>query len=76
METIREQLEELPRDFDGADLLQRIGSDTNAQLYAALYALIGLETLSAKLLLREQGRPELSEEALMELEVPEDEAQS
>jgi transcriptional regulator with XRE-family HTH domain len=64
METIREQLEELPRDFDGADRLQRIGSDTwSTHLYAALEALIRLETLSAKLLLREQGRPELSEEA-------------
>jgi transcriptional regulator with XRE-family HTH domain len=77
METIREQLEELPRDFDNADLLQRIGSDTwSTHLYAALEALIRLETLSAKLLLREQGMPELSAEALMDLEVPEDEAQS
>ena len=42
----------------------------------ALEELIRLETLSAKLLRREQGRPELSAEALMDLEVREDEAQS
>jgi len=77
MEAIREQLEELPGEFDDADVLQRIGRDTwSTYLYAALEALIKLETLSAKLLRRDQGRPELSEEALMELEVPEDEAQS
>ena len=77
METIREQLEELPKEFVGADVLQRVGMDTwSTHLYAALEALIRLETLSEKLLRREQGRPELSEEATMDLEVREDEAQS
>ena len=77
METIREQLEELPGGFDGADALQRIGRDTwSTHLPAALQALIRLETWSEKLLRREQGRPELSEEAAIGLEVPEDEAQS
>jgi transcriptional regulator with XRE-family HTH domain len=77
METIREQLEELPGEFDGANVLQRIGSDTwGTHLFAALEALIRLETLSAKLLRHAQGRPELSTEALMDLEVPEDETQS
>jgi hypothetical protein len=36
----------------------------------------GIGEASEEFLRREQGRPELSEEALMELEVPEDEAQS
>jgi transcriptional regulator with XRE-family HTH domain len=76
METIREQLEELPGDFDGADVLQRIGRDTWETCLPAANALFRLEIFSAKLLLREQGRPELSEEALMELGVPEDEAPS
>jgi hypothetical protein len=58
-------------------VLQQIGIDTwSTHLAAALEALIRLETLSAKLLRREQGTPELSEEALMELEVPEDETHS
>jgi transcriptional regulator with XRE-family HTH domain len=77
MDAIREQLDELPGGFEGADLLQRRGRDTwDTHLYAALEALIGLETLSAELLQREQGGPELSAEAVMDLEVPEDEAQS
>src|SRR6185295_9933260 len=51
METIREQLEELPREFDNADLLQKVGRDTwSTHLPAALGALIRLETLSAGLL--------------------------
>jgi hypothetical protein len=37
---------------------------------------MGVANLSQELLRREQGRPELAEEGLMELEVPEDEAQS
>ena len=78
METIRDQLEELPGEFHGADVLQRVGLDTwSTYLYAAFEALIRLETLSAGLLRREQGRPELSNEALMESEVLQDgEAQS
>lgn len=76
MDAIREQLEELPGEFKGADLLQRDGRKTwDTHLFAALEALIGLETLSAELLRREEGRPELSA-AVMDLEVPEDEAQS
>jgi transcriptional regulator with XRE-family HTH domain len=78
METIRDQLEELlPGEFDGADLLQRVGSDTwSTHLPAALEALTRLETLTAKLLRRQQSRPELSQEAPMDLEVPENETQS
>lgn len=77
METIREQLEELPGEFDGADVLRRVGTDAwSTHLPAALQALIRLETLAAKLLRREQGRPALSTEALMDLEVPDDEAES
>ena len=71
METIREQLEELPGGFDGAEMLQKLGYDTWSNcLYPAYDALMGLVNLSQELLRREQGRPELSEEALMELEVP------
>jgi transcriptional regulator with XRE-family HTH domain len=77
METIREQLEELPRGFDGADMLQQLGHDTwSNSLFPAFDALMKVVNLSEELLRREQGRPELSEEALMELKVPEDEAQS
>jgi hypothetical protein len=77
MEKIREQLEELPEEFDGADALRRIGRDAwSTHLSAALAALIRLETWSEKLLRREQGRPDLSEEATMGLEEREDEAQS
>ena len=60
----------------GDDVLQQIGIDTwSTHLAAALEALIRLETLTAKLLRREQGRPALSAEAAMDLEVPDDEAQ-
>jgi transcriptional regulator with XRE-family HTH domain len=71
METIREQLEELPGEFDNADMLQKLGYATwSNRLYPAYDALMGLVNLSQELLRREQGRPELSEEALKELEVP------
>jgi transcriptional regulator with XRE-family HTH domain len=77
MEKIREQLEELPEEFDGGDALRRIGRDAwSTHLSAALAALIRLETWSEKLLRREQGRPDLAEEATMGLEEREDEAQS
>ena len=68
METIREQLEELPAEFDGADMLQEMGRDTwSGHLYPAFDALMGLVNLSQELLRREQGRPELMDEALLEL---------
>jgi transcriptional regulator with XRE-family HTH domain len=77
MEAIREQLEELPGEFYGADVLQSIGRDAwGTYLPEALYGLMKLETVSVKLLRREQGGPELPEEALMKLEVPDDETQS
>jgi transcriptional regulator with XRE-family HTH domain len=70
METIREQLEELPTGFDGADDLQKQGYNTwSNRLYPAFDALMGVVNLSQELLRREQGRPELSEEGLMELGV-------
>jgi hypothetical protein len=43
---------------------------------ALMIALMILREASEEFLRREQGMPELSREALMELEVPEDEAQS
>jgi transcriptional regulator with XRE-family HTH domain len=71
METIREQLEELPKEFDGADMLQKLGYNTWTNgLFPAFEALMALVDLSQELLRREQGRPELSQEALMELLVP------
>jgi transcriptional regulator with XRE-family HTH domain len=77
METIREQLEELPTEFEGADMLQETGRDAwSNRLYPAFDALMGLVNLSQELLRREQGRPELTDEALMELGVPADESQS
>ncbi len=77
MDTIREQLEELPKGFQGAEQLQKFGRHTWAdRLFPAHDALMGLVDLSHELLRREQGRPELSEEAMMEFEVPADEAQS
>jgi transcriptional regulator with XRE-family HTH domain len=65
METIREQLEELPAEFEGADMLQELGDHTwRNSLYPAYDALMGLVNLSQELLRREQGRPELPQEAL------------
>jgi transcriptional regulator with XRE-family HTH domain len=80
METIREQLDELPGGFDHADMLQRVGYHTwSKHLPRAFDGLIGLMALSHELMRREQGRPELSDEALMELLIKleaEDETQS
>jgi transcriptional regulator with XRE-family HTH domain len=74
---LRDTAGELPEEFDGADALRRIGRDAwSTHLSAALAALIRLETWSEKLLRREQGRPDLAEEATMGLEEREDEAQS
>ena len=60
MEKIREQLEELPRDFDGADKLQKLGDDTlRSHLDPAHEALMKMVIGSEELLQREQGRLEL-----------------
>jgi transcriptional regulator with XRE-family HTH domain len=77
METIHEQLEELHGEFDGADALQRMGHNTCSKyLSPASDALMRLTIATEFFLGREQARPELSEDALTGLEVPEDEAQS
>jgi hypothetical protein len=77
MDAIRDQLKDLLGGFDGADLLQKEGIDTwGVHRYNALDALIRLETLSAELLEREQGGPGLSADGVMDVEVPDDEAQS
>ncbi len=68
METIREQLEELPGEFDGADMLQELGDDTWRNfLHPAYDALMRLVDLSQELLRREQVGPDLSPEALTEV---------
>ncbi len=67
---------EPPKGFEGAERLQKFGRHTWVdKLFPAYDALMGLVDLSHELLRREQGRPELSEEAMMEFEVPADEAQ-
>lgn len=77
LETIREQLKELPREFDSADRLQKMGYNIcSKHLDPAQEALTRLVIASDFLLDHEQRRPELSDEAQMELGVPEDEAQS
>ena len=57
METIREQLEELPAALNGADMIQQLGHDTwSNRLFPAYDALVGLVSLTEELLRREQGR--------------------
>jgi transcriptional regulator with XRE-family HTH domain len=71
METIREQLEELPTGFDHADALQLVGYNTwRNRLFPAHEALMWMVNLCEELLRREQGRPGLSEEEMMELVAP------
>src|SRR6202162_44194 len=61
---------DLPSSLHHCEMAPRNPHDTQARdALTVLHA-------SEELWLREQGKPELSEEALMELEVPEDEAQS
>lgn len=71
MQTLREQLEELPNDFDNSDMLQRVGYNTWANhLNPAHDELMGLVNLAQELLRRQQGTPELTDEALMGFDVP------
>jgi hypothetical protein len=68
---------ELPEKFEGADGPHRLVNDAwSHYLSPASDTLTRLTIASDHLLWLEQGRPELSKEALMESEVPEDEAQS
>lgn len=77
METIREQLADLPTGFDHADMLQRVGRHTWCYgLSPAFDALMGLVNVSDELLRREHGTPRLTEEALMEFDVPEEALQA
>lgn len=70
METIREQLDDLPKEFANADTLQNLGRHVwTKNLYLANEALMLLTGLSEALLRREQGRPEVSDEGLMEMRV-------
>ncbi len=69
-ESIREQIEELPSGFESADLLRRMGVNTVLHLFHANDALIDLVNRSHDLLQEQQDRPELTEEALMDEEVP------
>ena len=73
MHLLRELLDDLPERFDHSDMLQRVGRDTwENQLYNTSESLMGLVDLTHELIRRQQGRPELAEEALMELDVPEE----
>ena len=78
LETIRELLEELPEKFEGAERPQTMTRDTWSKYLApASEALTRLVIASDFLLDDEQRRTALSDEARMELEVPQDsEAQS
>ena len=73
MHLLRELLDDLPERFDHSDMLQRVGRDTwENQLYNTSESLMGLVDLTHELIRRQQGRPELAEVALMELDVPEE----
>jgi transcriptional regulator with XRE-family HTH domain len=67
LETIREMLEELPAEFDGADGPQTMSDTWSKYLAPASQALTRLTIASDHLLWREQGRPELSEGATDEV---------
>ncbi|MDT5120367.1 MAG: hypothetical protein QOE30_6106, partial [Mycobacterium sp.] len=70
MEAIREQLNDLPKEFDNAGTLQNLGNHVwSKNLYLAHEALLLLTELSEALLRNEQGRPQISDEGLMELRV-------
>ena len=70
METIREQLDDLPKEFANADALHNLGHHVwTKNLYLANEALMLLAELSEALLRNEQGRPQVSDEGLMELRV-------
>lgn len=75
--TIRQQLDELPGEFEDADELKEMGYNTLRNcLTPTCKALLEVSYLTEAILQREQ-KLEDSEEALMELEVPQDdEAQS
>ncbi len=77
MRTIQEQLEELPEEFVGADKLKEMGYNTlRNRLEPAAKALMEM-VFASEVLQHEQQSLEASEEALMELGVPQDgEAQS
>lgn len=70
LETIHEQLDDLPKEFANADALQNLGRHVcSKNLYLAHQALLLLTELSEALLRNEQGRPQISDEGLMELRV-------
>ena len=72
-EVLRELLDDLPANFEHSDMLQRVGRDAWANhLFETSEALINLVDLTHELIRRQQGRPELAEEALMEMDVPEE----
>ena len=73
LEVLRELLEDLPADFEHSDQVQRLGYDAWAnRLYGASESLLCLVDFTHELIRRRQGRPELSKEAFMELDVPEE----
>jgi transcriptional regulator with XRE-family HTH domain len=63
LETVRELLEELPTQFDGANGPQTLSNAWGMYLAPASEALTRLAIASEFLLSREEGAPELSEEA-------------
>ncbi|MFL0274312.1 helix-turn-helix transcriptional regulator [Mycobacterium sp. SMC-19] len=70
LETLREQLEELPRELDGANALHNLGHHVwSTNLHLANQALLLLTELSEALLRKEQGRPSISDDGLLELRV-------
>lgn len=68
----RELLEDLPKDFEYAAMVQRAGGLAANQLFDASESIVALQDLTHELIRRLQGRQELAEEALMELDVPEE----
>lgn len=67
METLRELLDDLPTEFDRAELIQKVGNNTwSNRLHPAFDGLMNLVNVSHELLRREQGKPELVNEELDE----------
>lgn len=76
-ETIREQLEELPGEFDHADILRDLGhAALSNYLQLAYEALAGLGDLSEELLRRQEGKPDTVDLSVIGLRAIEDETQS
>jgi transcriptional regulator with XRE-family HTH domain len=70
-ESIREQLAELPDEFDGADVLQSAGLEAwGSDLLKAMSGLMRVEGLAAKLLQREHGGANAADDDSIQFEPP------